>query len=258
MTLDAQRALGHLPQGLRDELLKEYADITRNYRRRHWKVAELDGGHFCEIAYTILRGHIDGKYPAAATKPSNFPRSCELLAQSDKAKYPQSVRLGIPRVLVGIYEIRNNRGVGHVGGEVDPNHMDATYVLHSVQWVMAELVRLFHNTDIGTATAVVDALVDRTLPIIWQVGGTRRILDTSLDLADSTLLLLYGEAEGMLDRRLLTDLEQTRIDNYRRVLRRLHSQRMVEYSTDTGMAVISPKGEKYVEEQVLPTVSDTK
>lgn len=256
MTLDPKQALGHLPQGLRDELLTEYADITRNYRRRHWKVTELNGGHFSEIVYTILRGHVDGNYPAAASKPSNFPKSCEALAQADKATHSQSVRLGIPRVLVGLYEIRNNRGVGHVGGEVDPNHMDATYVLHAVQWVMAELVRLFHNTDVQTATAVVDALVDRTLPIIWQVGDTRRILDTTPDLADSTLLLLYGEAEGATDRSLMKDLEQSRLDNYRRVLRRLHSQRYLEYSADAGTVVISPKGERYVEERILPRLTD--
>lgn len=252
MTLDAQQALGHLPQGLRDELLTEYAKITRNYRRRHWEAAELDGGHFCEIVYTILRGHVDGSYPAAASKPSNFPRSCEALTQADKSKYSQSARLGIPRVLVGLYEIRNNRGVGHVGGEVDPNHLDATYILHAAQWVMAELVRMFHDTDIKTATAVVDALVDRTLPIIWQVGDARRVLDTALSLPDSTLLLLYGEAEGATDRRLVSDLEQPRLDNYRRVLRRLHAHRMIEYTAATGLAVISPKGEKHVEERILP------
>jgi hypothetical protein len=252
VTLDPKQALGHLPQGLRDQLLTEYVKITRNYRRRHWRAAELDGGHLSEIVYTILRGHIDGSYPAAASKPSNFPRACEALAQADKAKYSQSARLGIPRVLVGLYEIRNNRGVGHVGGEVDPNHLDATYVLHAAQWVMAELVRMFHDTDIKTATAVVDALVDRTLPVIWQVGDARRILDTTLNLADSTLLLLYGETEGATDRRLASDLEQPRLANYRRVLRLLHEQRLIEYDAATGLAVISPKGEKYVEERILP------
>ena len=35
----------------------------------------------------------------------------------------------------------NNRNVGHVGGDVDPNHMDATGVLAQCNWVMGELVR---------------------------------------------------------------------------------------------------------------------
>jgi hypothetical protein len=253
--LDAAKALGHLPRALRDELINEYGKITRNYVRHHWEATELDGGRFCEIAYSILKGYVDGFYPATASKPSNFPRSCEALAQCDKAKFPQSVRVGVPRVLVGLYEIRNNRGVGHVGGDVDANHMDATYVLHAVQWVMAELVRLFHSTDISTATGVVDALTDRTLPIIWKVGGKRRVLDTALPLADRVLLLLYGEFRGCSARDLARDLKQPRFDNFKRVLRRLDEQIMVEYDDAIGTVDISPKGEKDVEERLLPRLN---
>jgi len=253
--LDAAQALGGLPSGLRGELLGEYAKIIRNYRERRWEAAELDGGRFAEIVYTILRGHVDGTYPPTASKPQNFPQSCEALAQADRVRFPQSVRLGIPRVLVGLYEIRNNRGVGHVGGDVDANHMDATYVLHATQWVMAELVRLFHNTDVDNASKVVSALVDRTLPMIWKVGDTRRVLDSTLNLADSTLLLLYAESGPVTDRALASYLKQARLANYRRVLIRLDDQVLVEYDTDTGQVSISPKGEKEVEERLLPGAS---
>jgi hypothetical protein len=251
-TLDAAYALGNLPKGLRGELLTEYSKITRNYRERRWEAAELDGGRFSEIVYTILRGYIDGSYPKTASKPRNFPKSCEDLALASKANFPQSVRLGIPRVLLGLYEIRNNRGVGHVGGDVNANHMDATYVLHATQWVMAELVRLFHNTDVEVAARVVSALTDRTLPMIWEVGGTRRVLDTSLSLADSTLLLLYGSIDAITDRTLARDLKQSRLANYRRVLKKLGEQLLIEYKEDTGEAFISPTGDKEVEERLLP------
>jgi hypothetical protein len=235
-TLDAAYALGNLPKGLRGELLTEYSKITRNYRERRWEAAELDGGRFSEIVYTILRGYIDGSYPKTASKPRNFPKSCEDLALASKANFPQSVRLGIPRVLLGLYEIRNNRGVGHVGGDVNANHMDATYVLHATQWVMAELVRLFHNTDVEVAARVVSALTDRTLPMIWEVGGTRRVLDI----------------DAITDRTLARDLKQSRLANYRRVLKKLGEQLLIEYKEDTGEAFISPTGDKEVEERLLP------
>ncbi|GLY88617.1 hypothetical protein [Actinoallomurus iriomotensis] len=249
--IDATQVLGNLPQGLRAELIAEYAKITRNYVRGNWEAAELNGGRFCEIVYTVLRGHIDGSYPVAASKPQNFPKSCEALAQADKISFPQSIRLGIPRVLVGLYEIRNNRGVGHVGGDVDANHMDAIYVLHSAQWVMSELIRIFHKIDVAAATRVVDALTDRTVPVIWTIGEARRILDTSLSLADRTLLLLYGEAGGTSAQKLATDLKQERFANYKRVLKKLDEDILVEYNDTTSDVEISPKGEKYVEENLL-------
>jgi hypothetical protein len=253
--LQAAQALGNLPESLRDELLREYAKIVRNYRERRWEAAELDGGRFCEIVYTILAGHTSGSYPATASKPQNFPKSCEALAQSDGQKFPKAVRIGIPRILVGLYDIRNNRGVGHVGGDVDANHMDATYVLHATQWIMADLVRIFHQTDTSSAARIVDALVDRTLPLIWKVDGVRRVLDAKATLADSTLLLLYGEDERATDQTLARDLKQSRVANYRRVLKRLDEQLLVEFNSATGQVFLSPKGEKEVEERLLSSIN---
>ena len=153
-------------------------------------------------------------------------------------------------MLVGLYDVRNRRGVGHVGGDVNANHMDAAFLLHSCQWVMAELVRIFHDTDVEAATAVVDALVDRTLPIVWQVGELRRLLDTTMAIQDASLLLLYSSPGGSTDYRAGRDLEK-RPDNLRTVLKRMHANRLIEFKSVGDTAQISPMGIKYVEEQLL-------
>lgn len=254
MTLDAKRALGHLPQGLRDELLQAYHEIVRNYRESRWKASELDAGWFCEVVFTILEGHLDGdNYRNKAAKPRRFDQACKAL-ESKPTTYSDSARMTIPRVLVGLYDVRNRRGVGHVGGEVNANHMDATFLLHSCQWVMAELVRMFHDTDVDSATAIVDTLVDRTLPVVWEIGDARRLLNTSLSVKESVLLLLYSEVDGVTDRRLANDLEK-RPENLRKVLRRLHDERLIEFKHAGDKARISPAAEKYVEETLLPRMA---
>jgi hypothetical protein len=197
---------------------------------------------------------VDGWYPATAYKPDDFPSACRDLGKADKTVFPQSVRLGIPSVLVGLYDIHSNRDVGHVGGDVDANHMDAAHVLHAAQWVMAELVRLFHDTEVVIATKAVDAL-DRTVPIIWEVAGKRRILQPNMKLADKTLVLLYGSTAGVTDQVLAKDLKHARLRDYKKVLRTLDTQVMVEYDEESGLVVISPVGETYVEETLLPTLS---
>jgi hypothetical protein len=246
-----QTTLGAIPTGLRQELLDEFAKITRNYREGRWESAELDGGRLCEIIYTILEGYIDGAYPSKASKPSKFKDACERLATADKAKFPESIRIAIPRVLVALYDIRNRRGVGHVGGDVNPNHMDSVLVLAMAKWLVAELVRLFHRADIDTSTAVVEALVDRSLPIVWEVDGIKRVLDASLKLADQTLLLLYSSPRGLTDRQLAEYLEQKRVANYRRVLEPLHKGRLIEWNKGTGLVKLSPKGISDVEQRLL-------
>lgn len=249
MTFDVAQALGLLPQGLRSELLAEFGKIARNYREHRWEAAELDGGRLCEVAYTILDAHTSGgPYPSTASKPGNFKRACEAL---EPRTAPESARLTLPRILVALYDVRNRRGVGHVGGDVSANHMDAELVLAMSKWILAELVRLFHNIDVKTATAVVDALVDRTLPLIWEVDGVKRVLDTRLSLTDQTLLLLYSEAGAVSDEDLAKYLEQNRLANYRRVLDRLHKARAIEWNTVTGMVMLSPTGREEVEDRLL-------
>ena len=253
MTAQITGAFGQLPQGLRQELVTEYEKIARNYRERRWEAAELDGGRLCEIIYTIIDGHLQGnQFAVRASKPNKFDDACKKLEQVPKATYSDSARITIPRVLVGLYNLRNRRGVGHVGGDVSANHMDATYVLHTAQWLMAKLVRLFHNVTIDEATAVVDALVDRTVPILWKIGDVTRVLDTSLTLKDSTLLLLYSRAAGMTDTELMSSLEQERSGHYRsRILRTLHAARLIEYDVASTQAMISPTGIAYVEDRLL-------
>lgn len=253
MTLDAAQALGHLPQGLRDELVEEFAKITRNYRERRWEAAELDAGRFCEIVYTILKGHTDGdRYPAVASKPSKFDQACRSLENA--TGYADSVRMSIPRVLVGLYDFRNRRGVGHVGGDVNANHMDATFALHGAQWVMAELVRVFHSTDVATAQRIADALVDRTLPVVWEVNGVTRVLATTLTLDEKTLVLLYAQTGSVSEGDLRRSLKQQRPDNYRRVLVRLDDAVLIEYDRTAKTATLSPTGITAVEDKILPKV----
>lgn len=140
--VDPSKLLTSLPARLRDELIGSYREITRNYAERRWEPAELNGGKFCEVVYTILIGYVDGSYSARASKPRDMVAACRGL----EAKPPKTSRVGdrsvrilIPRVLLPLYEIRNNRGVGHIGGDVDPNMLDATSVLNMASWVFAEL-----------------------------------------------------------------------------------------------------------------------
>ncbi|MGH8420993.1 MAG: hypothetical protein ACRER3_01380 [Pseudomonas fluorescens] len=253
MSIIPAAALGTIPTGLRQELLGEFAKITRNFCEARWEAAELDGGCLCEVIYTIIAGHLDGNnYPSKASKPNNFDEACRRLANAPKGTYSDSARLTIPRVLIGLYDLRNRRGVGHVGGDVSANHMDATYVLHAAKWLMAELVRLFHQVTVADATAVVDALVDRTVPTLWKVGDVTRVLNTSLSLADKTLLLLYHEPQGMSEAKLVRDLEQKRPADYRtRVLKSLHSRTLIEYNLTSKYAEISPTGIQEVEAGLL-------
>jgi hypothetical protein len=247
--LDPATALASLPPRLRQDLLDAFAKIVRNFRERRWEPSELNGGKLCEAAYSILRGHVDGRLPARASKPRNMVDACRKREQ-DGAAFPRSVQIQIPRMLTALYEIRNNRGVGHLGGDVDPNHMDAKAVLEMSKWVMAELVRVFHNVTTDEATQVVDALVERTVPVVWEVEpGHRRVLNPDLSKKDQALLLLFSATGWLSEGSLLRSLDNP--SHLRRdILQPLHDARLVELDKMGSRACISPRGIAYVEENL--------
>ena len=237
-----------LPKKLREELLTAFSSIVQNYTERRWEPAELHGGKLCEVAYSIIKGHIDGKYPARAAKPRNMLQACQQLEQAPASAAPRSVRIQIPRMIVALYEVRNNRNVGHVGGDVDPNHMDAVCVLQMSKWIVAELIRVLHNRPVDEAAALVDALVERETPLVWKVGGKLRVLDPSMTMKDKTLTLLHARAGAVDERDLVVWVEHSNPSVFRRdVLRRAHKTKLLEYDQGAGVVTISPLGIEHVE-----------
>ena len=100
------------------------------------------------------------------------------------------MRILIPRMLPGLYEIRNNRVVAHAAGNINPNHMDSSYVLSACSWIMAELIRVFHQSSMEEAQALVEKLSEPILLAVWEQNGQKRILDKTLNLHDQLLLLI--------------------------------------------------------------------
>jgi hypothetical protein len=233
-----------------------YAEIARNFAEHRWEPAELNGGKFCEIAYTVIKGALSGAFPARPAKPPNLLDACRALegVPSSAARTgDRSLRILIPRVLPVLYEVRNNRGVGHVGGDVDPNFQDAIAVYQMASWVMAELVRIFHQISLQEAQDAVDALVERKHPIVWQIGDIRRVLDPSLSKGDQALILLYSVNLWVDESELILWVEYNNLTQFRaRILKPMHQSRLVEYDTSLRRVRLTPLGSQEVEERLLP------
>ncbi len=253
----AGQLLEAIPSGLRIPLIEKYNKILQNYIEKRWEPSELNGGKFCEIVYTIIKGYIEGSFPSSPEKPRNMVDACNSLERTSASKSPRSVRIQIPRMLIALYEIRNNRGVGHIGGDVDPNYMDSVCVLQMCKWIMAELIRIFHDVDIKTANEAVDTLVERTIPIVWEVDGKIRVLDTNLGMKEKTLLILYYKIKSVPESDIFSWVEYSNLSMFRRtVLRKLHKMKFIEYNEETKMITISPKGVEYIESKMTDALSE--
>jgi hypothetical protein len=246
--ITAAQALSTIPPGLRDPLIAEYQSIVQNFLEHRWLPSELSGGRFSEIVYTILDGHATKSYAVGPAKPAKFVDACRKLENNTQAHVPRSFQILIPRMLPALYEIRNNRSVGHVGGDVDPNHMDSVAVLSMCNWVMAELVRVFHGLTVNEAQKVADMLAEVRIPVIWSDGNVKRVLRPELKLHEQVLLLTAATVPDVSSKELIAWIENDNTKYVMRTIRGLHSRRLLEYTESTERVKILPPGTKFVME----------
>ncbi|MCZ8187087.1 MAG: hypothetical protein O9308_11945 [Beijerinckiaceae bacterium] len=246
-----QDALAAIPAGLRDPLIEEFNQALDEDRAADWEKIGLKAGKFCEIAYCICAGHVSGAFPSSASKPSNFLQACRDLEQHNGTK-GRSLCIQVPRLLAALYELRNNRAIGHVSDEISPNHMDAELFLRGMKWVMGELVRNFSHLQLNESHAVVEAVTARSFRMVWTSGDIRRVLEPAKTASDKVMILLYAEGKPISVASLQKWVEYKNVTDFkRRVIETLHSKAWVHYDNEAGVVEMLPPGQHYVEQSGL-------
>lgn len=247
--MNVSTLLSPIPSGLREPLISEYNSIVQNFLEHRWTPTELSGGKFCEIVYTILDGRAKSAYLSTPTKPSNFVDACRRL--ENNSNEPRSFQILIPRLLPALYEIRNNRNVGHVGGDVDPNQMDSIAVIQISGWIMGELIRVFHNVTTSEAQKAVNYLTERKIPLVWQtIDGVKRILNPKLSIPDQ-LIILMGTSSGKLNTaEVIKWLDYSNQGYIKQLFKKLHTERKIEFNEPANTVELLPPGVQKLEELI--------
>lgn len=246
-------ALGVVPSALRARLIKAYTELKTAALENQHDTVGLRAGKLAELLLRVVQQLLTQTYVPLGQSLGNFKAQCEQLENTPKTAGPESIRIIVPRALSFLYTLRNKRDIGHVGGDVEANEIDAATAVRISDWCVCELIRAYHNMPLEEAQNLCDAIAERSVPMIWSVLGKRRVLDPSLSFRDQTLYLLYSEIEkGVPTEDLLEWTEHPNRSNYRRdVLSRLHKERLIEWDKETEMAIISPTGIADVEERLL-------
>lgn len=240
-----------LPDVLVDALLVAYEEIKQNFYLGKHEASELNGGKLVEAIVRVLQYETNGgQYTPVGVQIKDMIGTLRQFEQLTASGSNESFRIHLPRVLVAIYNVRNKRGVGHLGGDVSPNHADASLIASCADWAMAELFRIYYLCSLSDAQGIVDGLVQRRLALVHELETSRRVLLPELTQRDQTLLLLaslYPKKVAEAD--LLAWVEPKNKSTYRRLLRNMHELRLIEY-TEAGAArecELLPTGLRYVE-----------
>lgn len=248
-----QEALKGVSDKFRDRLIKAYTELKRNSIESRYEAAGLSAGKFCEVGLRLLQQRVTGNFTPFATKINNFADECRNVVAATVNAATDSEKTILPRALVFLYTMRNKRGIGHVGGDVDANSIDVMLMSRVADWVVCELIRIHHGLSLEEAQALVDALAVRQIPDIWEVAGKRRVLREGLTSKEESLLLLYSSKESaVLIEDLIEWVEYSNPGVYKvKILRPLHKSRLVEWDAESDTVILSPKGAAFVEDQLL-------
>lgn len=231
------------PVQLVEALYNSYREIEKNYQLSNWKIAELDAGHFVEAALRILEHKLLGTFTPLSTSFGSFNQN--ILTKFENASGHESYRILIPRTLFSVYCIRNKRGVGHIG-EISPNQLDATYIIYSIKWVLAELLRLSSSISPEKANDMIHQVIERHIEAIWDDGETFMILNSKIKTQDKILIVLYKK-DNISDLEVQRATDYKNISDFRKILINLKKERLIDYTVDKRCK-LSPLGCRKAEE----------
>lgn len=237
------------PAELVNKLLHHYSRIKENYLLERHEPSELNGGKFCEVVYRLIEYKLRDDYSPLDKHIPNLIGKLRDIENEPKDKLNKTLRIHFPRVLVSIYNIRNKRGVGHLDGKVSPNKMDSTIICSSSDWIIGELLRLYHTGDADTAQSLIDALVEINYYLVHEEEGIKRVLHPDLGYKSSILLLLSNEYPDWVDVEALSKWIEPSSEYYFKttILERLHNDRSIEFDQENMKCKILPTGLKFVE-----------
>jgi hypothetical protein len=242
-----ENALASLPIQFRSKIIGYYLDMKRDFKEgRH---DSIKSGKFCETVIRFLQFQITGTFIPFGKKIDSFFDECRKLITSNPNQRTESERIIIPRALAFLYTFRNKRDIGHVGGDVEANKIDLETITRICDWIICELIRIYHKLSLEQAQDLLDSISERNLPDIWEIGDKKRVLNISLDSKEKTLLLLYSESSRNIHAEDLCEwVEYSGFHMFKkRVLIPLHNEKLIEYDQEAQIISLSPKGVMEVE-----------
>jgi hypothetical protein len=250
---DIQSLLPDIPGELRDALIKHFRNARERLMVGDYSASEIEAAKVCEAVVRVLEWHVntDKSYtPLGASLPSMPP---SWLNRMEGATADESVRFHIPRLIFFVLGVRNKRGVGHLPGKIDTNHIDAMILERAITWIVAELIRLHHRVPIAHAQAMVDAMIEQHVPVIWTNGSMRKILRTDLSYKDKVLVLLFHSSRHICHfDKLFEESGYSRKDVFKsRVIGQLDAEALIHFDRKSGDVHLTQTGVRYVESNRL-------
>ncbi|MFH0772935.1 MAG: hypothetical protein V1922_01340 [bacterium] len=237
--------LSSLPQNLVQTLIKEFIELHKNYFLGKWQISELNGGRFGEAVLRLIEFKDAGSYTPIGNP---LPRRLIITHAAHNLRLEDSIRLYIPSATELIMDFRNNRDVAHLG-TINVNEMDATFIIQTANWIMAEIVRIEGHASPMDAQNEIKKIIEKKIPIVEEIDGRLKTLDPKLTVKEKILVCLYQKFPQRINiDELLLWIKDKNPSRFKQYLNELDKKDLTDY-TDQGVK-LTIRGNLWVEKNI--------
>lgn len=216
------------PNELSEKFVKLYSDMLLDFRKKDWKNCISNIGQLNEAFYRIIEYELTGNYIALSSQLPKF-QSAILDRWENVHNKPEIFRVIMPRILFGMYCLRNKRGAIHLSN-IDPNEIDATVLMQQTKWLLAEIIRINSNLSFDETIELIKQIICKEIDIVWDTGKNIRILKNDLTTLQKVICLLYYK-DKQSDKELFENTEYKNFSLFKnKILKNLHQKRLIEYA----------------------------
>lgn len=232
-----------MPGDLATAVIAEYVQVKKRFYEGDHKPGSVHGGRCCEAVARVLQHKATGMHTPLADK-IDLDKSLNKL---ENTTLEDSLRLHMVRAMRFVYGVRNSRDTGHLKGGIDTNLQDATVVVATLDWILAELVRVFHGVSAAEANEMIKGIVTKAVPVIEVFNG-KPVVHAKLTHMNHVLVVLYWTNRDSITRRELVSVLPPNVQ-LKRELDRASAKHYVH--VDGEEIFLTTPGKKYVEDEKL-------
>jgi len=237
--------LKSLPDELVNNLQKEFQKMHEQYFLGKWEPSQLDAGRFSEMVFRVIEYYYKGTYTSIGKRTNRE----KIIGEVAKClKLDDSLRLTIPKLAGVLLDFRNNRDVAHIA-DIDVNGMDATFILHAANWIMAELVRLETQKSPEEAQEEITRIIERKMPLIEEIGTRLKCMDPKLSIRKQILIFCYKiYPKSVTDEELFSWLDEKNKSRFKGYLIQLDREKLLDYRSNSVQ--LTRRGVLWVEKYI--------
>jgi hypothetical protein len=243
---------GGIPSELVENILDNFFEMKTMFFRHEYRETALYGGRYAEGVFRIIQYLLDGSYTPIGVSLPNFHSSLVKFTNYPKENNHDSIRISIPKSLDVLYDIRNKRDVGHLGGDISENYIDSVLSLSLASWILCELLRIFYFGDVNKAQKLVNNLIIIDIPLIQDFNGFLRVLEPKMPLREKILsLVFYKNLEGITKTELDSYLQYNHLpNNVSRSLNSLIKNALIHFDQIEKKYFLTERGINFVTKNI--------